>query len=252
MSGFSGQGKVYLGFRRTGGGAGAMKWLGNASVFRLGLGEDRRERKESFSGARGNYRAMTTGRSGDVTITFDEFSNDNMAWAVLGDMQKVVAGTNTGFVAPTGLKVGDNILLPHRDVTVTGIVDSAGSPVTIPTSKYTVDGKAGLVAIVASLAAYTQPAKVTYTYTDQNVVGAFNLGTTEAFVRFDGLNTDNGERCIVDVFRCRLSPTKQIDFINNDDFADFELTGSMLADSDRPLAGVGGQYFQIVRDALLA
>lgn len=250
MPGFSGQGKVSLGFRLASGKPDVMRWIGNASVFQLGQSADRVERKESFSGNRNPYRAMTATRGGTMKITFDEWNNDNMRWIAQGDIQQVNAGTFTDWVAPTSaMKAGDQIMLPWRDITIagTGIKDSAGTPATIPQAKWKItEGKTG-VELLENLTTNTAPLKLTGSYAAHQVMGAFNMTNSEVYVRFEGTNTDTGEWEIVDVFRMRLDPAKQIDLINNDNFADFELDGTLLLDSTRTANGAGGQMWQVLR-----
>lgn len=255
MSGYSGQGKVSLGFRLASGLPDVMRWLGNASVFQLGQSADRVERKESFSGNRNPYRAMTATRGGTIKITFDEWNNDNMRWIAQGDVQQVAAGNFEDWVAPTSAtKAGDQIMLPWRDITIAenGIKDSASSPVTIAQTKWKItEGKTG-VELLETLAVITAPLKLTGSYAAHQVMGAFNMANSEVFVRFEGTNTDTGEWEIVDVFRVRLDPAKQVDLINNDNFADFELDGTMLLDSTRVASGPGGQMWQVMREAGLS
>lgn len=247
MPGFSGQGKVFIGTRLVTGLPGPLRWIGNASVFRCGQNEDTVERKESYSGNRLPFRRMTRGRGGELTITFDEFSKENMVWAMLGSNTAVAAGSAVvGWVAPTGFLVGDTIALPAKNVSAVVVKDSTGSPKTLPAGQYTLDAFAGTITLndITTGGPYVQPFKVDYTPGAVNVVGAFQLLATEVYVRLDGVNTDDGSRAIVDCFRSRLSPAKQIDLIN-DDFSDFELTGSMLADLTRTANQAGGQFYSI-------
>lgn len=247
MPGFSGQGKVLIGPRLPSGLPGTMRWLGNASVFRLAMNEDRVERKESYSGNRLPNRAMTRGRGGEVTITFDEFSKESMAYALLAVNTAVAAGSAvSNWVAPTGFVVGDTIVLPHKNVSAVTVVDSTGSPKTLPTDQYELDAFAGTVRLLdlTTGGAYVQPFKVSYTPGAVNVLGSFKLTATEVYLRMDGINTDDGSRAIVDAFRVRLSPARQVDFIN-DDFNDFELVGSMLADLTRQANSAGGQFYSL-------
>lgn len=249
MPGFSGQGKVLVGARLSTGLPGVMRWLGNASVFRLAQNEDSVERKESYTGQRLPNRRMTRGRGGELTITFDEWTREGAAWALLGATTSVAAGSAVSdWVAPTGYVVGDTILLPHKNVSTVSVEDSTGSPLTLPPGQYTLDAFAGSITLndITTGGPYVQPFKVTYTPGAVDVIGGFKLLAPEIYVRLDGINTDDNSRVIVDIFRTRLSPARQVDFIS-DDFADFELVGSTLADLTRDAASAGGQFYSITQ-----
>lgn len=249
MPGFSGQGKVLVGTRLSTGLPGPMRWLGNASVFRVGQNEDTVERKESYTGNRLPNRRMTRGRGGELTITFDEYSKENMAWALLAENTLVAAGSPvSNWVAPTGYVVGDTILVPAKNLSVVTVIDSTGSPKTLPVGQYTLDAFAGSIQLddLTIGGPYVQPFKVSYTPGAVNVLGSFKKVATEVYVRLDGINTDDGSRVIVDVFRNRLSPARQVDFIN-EDFNDFELVGAVLADLTRASGSAGGQFYSLTQ-----
>ncbi len=248
MPGFSGQGKVLIGQRLSDGTAGILRWIGNASVFRVAQNEDTVERKESYTGNRLPNRRMTRGRGGEITITFDEFSKENMAIALLGQNTLVAASaavTNSAF--PTGAIVGDTLVMPRKNVSAVTIKDSTGAPKTLVLgTNYTLDAFAGTITLLDLTAggAYVQPFKADFTPGAVNVVGAFKLLSTEVYVRMDGINTDDGSRVICDVFRTRLSPSRQMDLIN-DDFNDFEVAGSVLADLTRQSTDASGQFYSL-------
>lgn len=247
MPGFSGQGKVLIGTRQGNGLPGVLRWVGNASVFRVAQNEDTVERKESYTGNRLPNRRMTRGRGGEITITFDEFNKENMAIALLGQNTLVAAGAAvTNFSFATGAVVGDSLLLPSKNVTAVAVRDSSGAPKTLPPAQYDVDLFAGTITLLdlTTGGPYVQPFKADYTPGAVNVVGAFKLLATEVYIRMDGINTDDGSRCICDVFRNRLSPSRQMDFIN-DDFNDFEVAGSVLADLTRSANSAGGQFYSL-------
>lgn len=249
MPGFSGQGKVFIGSRLSTGLPGPMRWLGNCSVFRLAQNEDTVERKESYTGNRLPNRRMTRGRGGELTITFDEWTKEGAAWSLLGASTNVAAGSAvTAWVAPTGFVAGDSILLPAKNVSAVTVVDSTGSPKTLPSGQYTLDAFAGTITLddITTGGPYVQPFKVDYTPGAVTVIGGFKLLAPEVYVRLDGINTDDNSRVIVDVFRSRLSPARQVDFIS-DDFADFELVGATLADLTRSSASAGGQFYSITQ-----
>lgn len=249
MPGFSGQGKVYIGERLPVGNPPLLRWLGNASVFRIGQNEDTVERKESYTGNRLPNRRMTRSRGGEITITFDEFSKENMAWAMLGE--NTLKAANAGPVdeqVSTGVINGDVWFTRNKNITITEVRDiSVPTPkVLVPATNYNADPFAGSVEFVNTSTGgpYIQPFHVIYSYGSQNVVGAFKLLSPEVYLRMDGVNTDDNSRVIVDVFRTRLSPARQVDLIN-DDFNDFELAGSLLADMTRAADSDGGQYYSL-------
>ncbi|MDO9094436.1 MAG: hypothetical protein Q8R98_04285 [Rubrivivax sp.] len=248
MPGFSGQGKVLIGARQSNGLPGILRWIGNASVFRVAQNEDTVERSESYTGNRLPNRRMTRSRGGEITIVFDEFSPENMAIALLGQNTLVAAAaavTNYGF--PTGAVVGDSLIMPAKNVTAVTVVDSTGSPKTLVAgTNYELDAFAGRIDILnlTSGAPYVQPFKANFTPGAHNVQGAFKLLSTELYIRMDGINTDDNSRVICDVFRNRLSPARQLDLIN-EDFNDFELAGSVLADLTRSAASAGGQFYSL-------
>lgn len=248
MPGFSGQGKVLIGTRQNDGTPGILRWIGNASVFRVAQNEDTVERKESYTGNRLPNRRMTRGRGGEITITFDEFSKENMAIALLGSNTAVAASaavTNSAF--PTGAIVGDTLVMPRKNVSAVTIKDSTGAPKTLTAGvNYELDAFAGTIRLLdlTTGGAFVQPFKADFTPGAVNVVGAFKLLSTEVYVRMDGINTDDGSRVICDVFRTRLSPSRQMDLIN-DDFNDFEVSGSVLADLLRQSSDAGGQFYSL-------
>lgn len=254
MSGFLGQGKVLVGLRLASGLPDIMRWIGNASVFKLGLEEDTIERNESYSGNRLPLRRATRTRQGTLQITFDEFSDDNNALALIGAKTVVAAGsavTDSPLAATVDnpAKVGDSLIIGGFNLSAVTIKDSTGSPKTLVlNTNYALDAFAGSIDILdlTTGGPYTMPLKADFTPGQRTVVGAFKTITPEVYVRLNGINTDDGSRCIVDVFRSRLSPAREFSAIG-DDYADFELNGTMLADLTRLQSAAGGQFFSITR-----
>lgn len=248
MPGFSGQGKVLIGPRNPDGTPGVLRWIGNASVFRIAQNVDTVERKESYTGNRLPNRRMTRGRGGEVTITFDEFSKESMAYALNAIATAVAAGSAVpSFSFPTGATVGDTLAMPAKNVSAVTITDSTGSPKTLTAgTHYELDAFAGTITLLNITAGgpYVQPFKAAYTPGANNVIGAFKALGNELYVRMDGVNTDDNSRVICDVFRTRLEPARQVDLIN-DDFNDFELVGAVLADLTRSSGSAGGQFYSL-------
>lgn len=248
MPGFSGQGKVLVGKRNTDGSPGLLRWVGNASVFKIAFTQDTVERHESYTGSRTPNRRLTKQNKAALTLTWDEFNPDNMALGLLGDVTAVAAGSAvTGWVTPeSDAIVGSIIALPSKNVSAVAIKDSTPTTPLVLTAgvNYELDGPAGTFELldITTGGPFIQPFKVDYTPGALKMVGAFKYATQELFVRFDGINTDDGSRCIVDLFRTRFSPIKNRDLIS-DDYNDFELDGTLLSDPTRLATSAEGQFY---------
>lgn len=249
MSGFSGQGKVLVGLRNVDGTPGLLRWLGNASKCSLTVEEDSEERNESYSGNRLPHRKLTRGRKGTLSIILDEFSNDNMALGLVASVTTVAAaGAIAGYTFPVGAKVGNILAVPHKNLSAVAVKDSAGAPVTLALGvNYTLDAFAGTAELIdiTTGGPFTQPFKMDFTPGAYTKIGALNQASQDLYVRFDGINTDDGSRIIADIYRTRLKPVKELPFIT-DNYVDFEIEGTVLNDATKSASSADGQFFSLV------
>jgi hypothetical protein len=249
MSGFSGQGKVLVGLRNSNGTPGLLRWLGNASVFTLAPSEDTEERNESYSGNRLPLRKLTRSRKAALSIKFDEWTNDNLALGMVASVTAVSAGSQiTNYTFPTGAKVGHSLVVPHKNLSGVAIKDSSGSPKTLTAdTNYRLDAFAGSAELldITTGGAFVQPFKMDFTPGAYTKMGALNQSAPELYVRFDGINTDDGSRVIGDFYRVNMRLMKELVLIS-DNFVDFDLEGSLLADPTKAANSADGQFFSIV------
>lgn len=249
MPGFNGQGKVWIGGRDGAGNAQALKWTGNAPAFSIALTEDVSERNESFSGQRLPLRRATRAKQASVTISFDEWSKENLGRLLQATVTTVAAGAAVpSEVAPSGLVVGDKVILAGQNVSAVTVTDSTGSPKTLtPGVNYELNAAAGSWELInlTTGAPFVQPFKTAYTPGQRQVIAPFNSGNPEQWLRFEGVNTDDNTPVIVDLYRVRLSPTQELALIT-DDFATFQVEGAVLVDSTKPSGGTLGQFGRIV------
>lgn len=248
MSGFSGQGKVLVGQRLANGQPDLMRWIGNASKFVLQLTQDDAQRAESFSGNRLPYRQMTKTRRGTLNITFDEFNLENLALMNIASVTTVAAGAAVpGYTFSSGAKVGSYLVAPSKNISAVALKDSTGAPKTLAQDiNYRLSafgGNAELIDLTTG-GPFVQPFKMDYTPGAYTKVGAFNQPTKDLYLQFVGVNTDDGTPIAADIFRSRLKPAKEFSFIA-DDYADFELEGSVLADMTRLATSADGQFYSI-------
>lgn len=250
MPGFSGQGKVLIGTSQTVAGIrqpGLLRWLGNASLFKVGLSEDSSQRNESYTGLRSPLRKLTKARGGNIEIKFDEFTDDNTALGLVAAVTAVSSGAPvTNYAFPSGAKVGSILAAPAKNLSAVSVKDSAGSPATLVLgTDYTLDAFAGTAELL-NLGTYVQPFKMNYTAGAYTKIGALSQASVDVYLQFVGINTDDQSRCVVDIFRARLKPTKEFTLIN-DDYVDFDLEGDILIDTGRVAASAEGQFFVVSR-----
>lgn len=110
--------------------------------------------------------------------------------------------------------------------TVSLDVDTTAQTITTGTATITADGEA---------------IQADYAYEAQNVVDALTKGSEERFLRFEGLNTADGNKpVVVEIFKFQVDPLRELGLIN-EEITNFTLEGNVLADS---LQASGSNYFK--------
>ena len=85
------------------------------------------------------------------------------------------------------------------------------------------------------------PLMIDYSYASQNRVDALTQGSSERYLRFEGLNTaDDLKPVVIEVFKFQTDPLAELALIN-EGITGFELEGSVLSDS---LQQTGSKYFK--------
>lgn len=238
---FSGQGRVYIASRDALGNPLAFKHVGNVPELSLELTTDTVEHKESRSGNRVVDQIITTGQKINLNLTLEEFNEKNFATALYGAANVVTGASVTAEALPTGLAIGDYAKLAHGKVSSLVIKDSAGSPLTLVSgTDYEANLDTGMVKFLTTPG--TQPYKADYTYASTMKVNMFSQARKEYWLRFDGLNTADGNKpCTIDLYRVTLDPLSSLALIT-DTFAQFQLKGSGLYDDLKPNTGPLGKF----------
>lgn len=256
---FSGQGTVYVASRDASGNAIGFRDVGNVPSLRLTLETDTLEHKESRTGQRLTDLRLTRERRARISMTTDSLSKANLMMLLYGSSNTVASGTSTAEAFPSGLIAGDMVSLAFPLVNVfTSLVDSTPtaaatttSPATAPITltagtHYRVDKGAGMVTML-NVAGFTQPFKANYSYMAEDIVPFFREAQTERFLRFSGLNTANSNKpVVVELYRVVFDPVGTLDLIN-DEFATFEIEGSILYDSSRDSNSALGGFGRIIQ-----
>jgi len=249
---FSGQGVVYASTRDGAGNATAFRDLGNVPSLRLTLETDVLEHKESRTGNRLTDLRLTRERRARVTMTIESFTKANLMMLLYGTTAAVAASSVTNEIFPAGLQAGDMVALnfPLIKNTPTPVVTGTGGVGTLVAgTNYRIDYTTGMVTIL-NTAVGTQPYEIDYSYDAEEIVPMFRASQQERYLRFAGLNTANANKpVIVELYRVVFDPVGNIDLIN-DEFAQFEIEGSVLYDTTRDIndtSGVLGGFGRIIQ-----
>lgn len=163
----------------------------------------------------------------------------NLEMAVYGETSSETAGSYTGNEAfPTGIVANETYLIPGGHVGVSSLVikDSAGSPVTVDPSKYSVNADAPLVTFL-DVAGFTQPFKAfSYSYVAADKLKIMSKQTPDLCVIVDGKNLVGGstERWFTRLYRISFKPASKLSVKSGsnagtgNEFALFELQGVPL------------------------
>ena len=242
MSLFSLQGKIYLGDRLPNGKLSKPVWVGNAPTCQLKLTTETSNKTESFSGNRLQYGRLQKGKTAELSLTLDEWLAPNLALGLYATALSVNTGSVTGEALPAGVVAGDLIKLDHPFISALAITDSAGTPATVPGSKWSVESPNSGLMKFSDVATYVQPFKAAYSYAAAQGFTIFTATPPERYFMLDGINTETGEAVIVRLYRVRFDPMGQLDVIT-DDFGNLPMTGSVLYDvvngADANLGGFG-------------
>jgi len=248
MAYFSGQGRVYIGARDAAGNPQGLSYVGNVPELKVSLSVETLEHQESTSGQRLTDLQLIKTKKGEFSCTLEELVPVNLELALYGTTTQVAAGTVTGEALPNPVTPGSLYLLAQQNVSSVVVRDSSATPQTLPSTQYTVNAKHGSIVIndATTGGPYTEPFTVDYAYGTAQSTAMFTQPLPERWVRFEGLNTADGNReVVIDLYRVAINPANELSVIT-DELLKFELSGQVLADTLKPAAGDLGQFGRIV------
>lgn len=244
---FSGQGKILVA-KLTNGVPGAFRWVGNVPEFSPKFETAKVEHKESWSGQKLTDKNLNTENKATFSATLQEWDAANVALATKGEVRTTAdLDPVVDKVLPSALAVGDIVDLGATNLTGVSIKDSTGSPVTLTLgTHYSLDADFGTITIL-SLSGLTQPLKASYTpATDTKVVPFFVAGQQQYAVRFEGVNTaDGNKKCLVELYKVEPDPTQELPLIT-EEFGEFVIEGNCLIDSSKANDPLFGQFGRLV------
>ena len=222
------------------------RFLGNCESFALSIEDETRDKYSSAEPTAPLIKSVVVRRTPTLTIVLNEFDEDNLSLAFMGDKADFLqtAGTVTDEAIPTtSIKKGywfqlGPLALPARNIAAAPVIRSAaggGGTLYVINTDYIVDLVRARIFVVAGGAIPNAgPLFVTYT---RVVYVAGNLPTAQAgissfiegFLRFIG-RPATGPIWEVEVWRASMSPDGEVAFIG-DDYASYTMKGKVLADT---------------------
>lgn len=250
---YSGQGVLLTGPRDASGNAAGLTAMGNVTDLKIGIETSTLEHKDSQSGQRAVDFRLTTETKATLTVTVENYVRDVLATALRGQSTSIAAGSVVA--APSVYYTGKVVALAH--VKVSAVAVKKGATTLTPYVNdatdydYKLNAEAGSIWFNDGLItpqdqtdtgfADGDALTVDYTYQAQARVDALTVAQPELFMRFEGLNTlDGNNPVVVEAFRFVPDPAAELALISGEEAASFELTGSLLIDSTR---STGSKYF---------
>ncbi len=230
---YSGQGRLGLGsYDPDTGEVNDLLFVGNVTSLQMDIAVTKFEHKESMSGDRAIDLTIIQEKKATFKFTGESLALDLLASGFYGTQGSVAGATATEVHKA---RRGYAIPLKHPNVTaVTAITTVTGPTALVENTDYQIDLGFGTIYILAGTSVVDadpgEDITITYTYDDHDVLEAFTTGTPpERFVRFEGLNTVNGDLRLIDIPRAAFDPITGLQFINQD-LGSGEFNGNILPD----------------------
>lgn len=248
---FSLQGYFRAHTRLENGKPGPGWWLGNVPEATLDLSIESTTKRESFSGARGNYGKMKTGQNARFTGVMDEWSVKNLALLLHAKNVETATGSITGEQIALPVAKGDQFRLAKPYASALVLTDSATpTPATISSDKYHLVGhNDAVIEFLEAIADGDGPLNLAYTHAAFNDLEFFSEPSQEVYIIFDGIDTESGQPVLVDMYRAEFDPVQNLPLINAE-YGSLAFGADLLFDPLNVNAGGKGGYARITSKAV--
>lgn len=234
---YSGQGRILIGKRNTlTGQTYGFRHVGNCSALSVDIAVDKFTHNESTSGQRAQDLSLVKKQTATTKFTCESLSNENLALGLYGTSTKIAGAPVVDEAHPFDPD-GGIIALNYPNVSAVTIKTGAdkGTATAVaagtPGSVYEVDPTFGTIYIKDKTKFTGANVYVSYTYGASVKLDVFtNPVAQEVAVRFEGLNTVNGDAVLITIPRVQFDPLTGLQLIN-EDISNAEFTGNVLLDS---------------------
>lgn len=202
--------------------------VGNASGVKIDI-EQETKAQPNYRGGGGNAAEVTKVKSVKLSMTLNTFSNENLALALRGVVESLVAAVVTDELV-TAVHDGLADTTKMIDVTEDVVVkNQAGTSTFVKETDYIVS-PGGIRALSTGTIPANAPLKVTYKSAVGSALQALSESGKEVKVVIDGINDASGKPWTLKFYKWKPSPTAGLELIG-DDFGSFDIDGGVLADS---------------------
>lgn len=242
---YSGQGRLFIGERDASTGKPLnLIAVGNVPALEVQLAVTTVNHRESMSGDRATDLTLVTEKTPTVVITFESLSFNNLVAAFWGEQSAVSSGTvaaSDGEVVK--IKRGGVYTTEHPGISDLSI--TVGGTALAEDGNYDYDPAFGTIYVKADApdipAGGEVEATLAYSYTSHERLDALTqTAPPERFLRFEGLNTINGDSVLVEIPRAAFQPLSSFPLIN-EEVGQVEVTADILLD---PFITTGSRYLR--------
>lgn len=223
----------------------AFRHVGTADSCEMELNVETVTQNESYTGQRLQVGELTLGKSGTLNLTLKDWSIENIALALYGEVITINSGIATDEKLPDGLVIGDRIKLANPFVADVELKIADGTTLVLGTDYEIESAHAGLIKLLTTPAL---TATVDYSYAKTENLGIFTRQPPERWFMLDGINTDrDDEHVIVELFRVKFNPISNFSLLHNEGYGELPLTATVLADMSQTKdssLGYFGSYIQ--------
>ena len=225
---YKGRGRVYLSGRE----------IGVVSSLELSFSTEESTLKDYRTCSGGNYASSVDIDEANFSMTFHDYSPDNIEMAFFGTKSAIAPGavTDESITAPSDLAAGADRYVPttypiNTEQAVVVTTDPAGTTYTAGTDYEVRSG--GILILGAGSISASAALLIDYTKIAATRVEALMAATVEKVMIVEGLNcAQSGAPTRVTVHRAKPSPAEAFQLIS-DDFAAATLNGKMDADTTK-------------------
>lgn len=244
---FSFQGEVWLGKRNSSWDVTELNFMGNVPELEVNLSVDKTDHIEDYTGERTTDSILVKAKKADISMSSEELLLENLSLGLYGVSSDIAAGTATDWPFPMTLADGATGLLPHQLISSLVLKDS--TPSTPQTLEAGVDYEADLTygsVKFLDVTGLVQPVKASYSHGKVTSMVVFGTNAPERWIRFKGINTLNGKRVLVDLYKVSFDPGSLALIAR--EYGKFPLKGQLLSDATKkndPALGMFGRYVEL-------